>query len=266
MKNILIINGSLRKRIGQTKKVIDLLVSKLSEYNLEVLNLNEISMKPCIGCAVCLDKGEEFCPHKDDRDLVLQKINQADVVVFACPNYVMHVTHLMKNFFDRFAFVYHRPRFFGKVFTSIITQGVYGGGKINKYFKDTAEYWGGTYVPGVILTMHSGAYYPVNDMAEDEKKNADHKLDKLIKKLNNVSHSSRFPSPSLFRLAIFRMTRTFYKYSGTESKDSLHYKNNGWFDSPYYYKVRLGVFKIIIGKLADWNSKRVVFKEKHKSK
>ncbi len=34
-------------------------------------------------------------------------------------------------FLDRLGFVFHRPRFFGKAFTSIVAQGIYGGGKIS---------------------------------------------------------------------------------------------------------------------------------------
>ena len=39
----------------------------------------------------------------------------------------------MKIFLDRIAFFGHRPRFFGKTFTSLVAQELYGGGKIVKY-------------------------------------------------------------------------------------------------------------------------------------
>ena len=54
----------------------------LSDYNLEI----------CKGCKLCLDQGEEFCPLKDDRDQLIQKIIDSDGVIFASPNYSFQVS------------------------------------------------------------------------------------------------------------------------------------------------------------------------------
>ena len=70
---------------------------------------------------------------KDDRDLLIEKLMASDGVVFASPNYSYQVSATMKAFLDRLGFVFHRPRFFGKTFTSISVQGIYGGTKIGKY-------------------------------------------------------------------------------------------------------------------------------------
>ncbi len=87
----------------------------------------------CRGCKNCFRKGEEFCPLKDDRDVLIEKMMTSDGVVFATPNYSYQVSAIMKMFLDRLGFVFHRPRFFGKTFTSIVAQGIYGGSKIVKY-------------------------------------------------------------------------------------------------------------------------------------
>jgi multimeric flavodoxin WrbA len=42
-------------------------IVRLSDYNLEI----------CKGCMTCFDKGEEMCPLKDDRDILLQKMQAA---------------------------------------------------------------------------------------------------------------------------------------------------------------------------------------------
>ena len=67
----------------------------------------------------------------------------SDGVVFATPNYSFHVSGLMKLFVDRLAFNFHRPRFFGKTCTSIVTQGIAGGGKIVEIWnsKEAAGLW-----------------------------------------------------------------------------------------------------------------------------
>ena len=70
---------------------------------------------------------------KDDRDVLIEKMMASDGVVFASPNYSFQVSAIMKTFLDRLGFVFHRPRFFGKTFTSIVAQGIYGGNKIVKY-------------------------------------------------------------------------------------------------------------------------------------
>ncbi|HYF91291.1 MAG TPA: flavodoxin family protein [Symbiobacteriaceae bacterium] len=88
----------------------------------------------CRGCKVCFGKGGEFCPLKDDRDVLFDKIMASDGVVFASPNYSFQVSAILKLFLDILGFVFHRPRFFGKTFTSIVTQGFFGGGKIVRYY------------------------------------------------------------------------------------------------------------------------------------
>jgi multimeric flavodoxin WrbA len=73
-------------------------------------------------------KGEEFCPLKDDRDVMIEKMTASDGVVFATPNYSFQVSALMKIFLDRLGFVFHRPRFFD----SIATRKAKKGGRIHR--------------------------------------------------------------------------------------------------------------------------------------
>ena len=70
---------------------------------------------------------------KDDRDALIEKISASDGVVLATPNSSFQVSRLMQTFLDRLGFVFRRPRFFGKAFTSIVVQGVYRGPGIVEY-------------------------------------------------------------------------------------------------------------------------------------
>ncbi len=101
---------------------------------------------------MCFDKGEEYCSSKDDRDLLMEKMNNSDGVIFATPNYSFQVTALMKNFLDRIAFVLHRPQFFGKAFTAIVTQGIFGGASIEKYLETMGGNLGFQVAKGCCLT------------------------------------------------------------------------------------------------------------------
>jgi multimeric flavodoxin WrbA len=93
----------------------------------EYLFLKEANLKTCLGCHLCLTKGEQYCPLKDDRDAIIAKIESADAVILASPNHTMNVNWLMKNFIDRLSYLMHRPRFFDQRFMILITSGSYMG-------------------------------------------------------------------------------------------------------------------------------------------
>jgi multimeric flavodoxin WrbA len=62
--------------------------------------LSDYNLKFCSGCKLCFDKGEQFCPHNDDRDAIIAKLEEADGVVFASPSYVFQISgrrHLRKD-------------------------------------------------------------------------------------------------------------------------------------------------------------------------
>ena len=72
-----------------------------------------------------------------------------------------HVSAIMKTFLDRLGFAMHRPRFFGKAFTSIVTQGVGLGGKIVDYLDFAAKCLGFHTVKGTCITaLETPPYAP----------------------------------------------------------------------------------------------------------
>jgi hypothetical protein len=184
-------------------------------------------------------------------------MDAADAIVFATPNYVLNVPALLKNLIDHLAFAFHRPRFFNKVFTSIITQGSYGGKQIDKYFKNIAGFSGGVYVPGVILNLPTGAYNPNLPWKADEEKSSSLKLEKLAEKFRYKLNEKKPFSPSLFRLAMFRFTRTMHKNSYEDNRDFHYFKSKGWFECDYYYDVKLNPIQKVVGKLSDMAAKRL---------
>lgn len=265
---IVVIFGSHRKT-GQTVKVCKLFeseIKKMIEADFEYVFLKDAKLNQCIGCVSCLQKGEETCPFKDDdRDMILKKMDEADGIVFASSNYALNVTALAKNFFDRTAFIYHRPRFFHKVITGIVTQGIYGGNDIVKYFKITGSFWGGMSVPGISLTIASGAYDIKVSWTKNEKRQIDKKVKKLASAYVKCLNGNRSPVPSLLKLFIFRSTRTFHRFHGQVNKDFNYFQEKGWFDSDYYYPVKLGLFKRMVGKMVDALNRKTTLKAKEES-
>jgi len=134
MKRVTAFVGSARKKHTH-RAVVQFLndLQAFGEIEYEIVTLSDYTLKACLGCEVCIWKGKEFCPLKDDRDVLMDKIMMSDGVVFASPNYNGHVSGIMKTFVDRFAFVCHRPRYFGKVCTSIVTYSFARGDKIVEY-------------------------------------------------------------------------------------------------------------------------------------
>jgi hypothetical protein len=177
--------------------------------------------------------------------VLIEKMMTSDGVVFATPNYSYQVSAIMKMFLDRLGFVFHRPRFFGKTFTSIVAQGIYGGSKIVKYLDFVGMGLGFNVVKGSCTTA-------LDPMSEKERR----KIDSIV-----AGHSRRFhtglsqppyPVPALFKLCGFRAARTSMRVMLDESsRDFTYYQDKGWFEADYFYPARLGVLKKAAGGLVD---------------
>lgn len=247
---VLIIDGSVRK--GQTDRILGLFEKKLRALGVdevEHLKLRELSIDTCVGCANCLFAGEERCPRKDDRDLILAHMDTADGVVFASPNYSLQVSWLMKNMFDRLAFVFHRPRFFQKVSMGLITQGVYGGTEILKYVDNVASFWGFTVCKGALFTTPWGVWRPHTEWPPDALIKIEATLDQRAQAFVRALHKRTEVVPSWKSYMIFRMVRTSHRNSpeAERARDYAYFKEHGWFDSEYFCPARISPAKRLLG-------------------
>jgi multimeric flavodoxin WrbA len=248
--------GSARKKhtYNASEKLCRNLQS-LGDVEYELVQLSDYNLKTCKGCKLCTDKGEELCPLKDDRDKLIEKIRNSDGIIFASPNYSFNLSGLMKVFLDRFNPFFHRPEFFGKAFTSIVAQGVYGGAKINKYFSFIGSALGFNVVKGCCITT-------LEPMKEEVQRKNDRIIEKQAKKFYSTLIKKEYPEPTFFKLMIFRMSRTSINLMLDENwRDYSYYENNGWFKSDYYYEVRLNPLKRLTGKFFDILFSRIYGKE-----
>ncbi len=100
MKKVLIITSSLREQSNST-----LLAQAFKEgaeekgNEVEIISLRENRIAPCVGCGSCQVHGE--CFMKDKLNDILDKVIDADVLVFASPTYYYSVNGTLKNFIDR---------------------------------------------------------------------------------------------------------------------------------------------------------------------
>lgn len=252
MKKITAFIGSARKRT--TYKAVQEFEKYLRQYNDEIdfeyVFLSDFNLEFCRGCKLCFDKGEEFCPLKDDQKELLDKMEHSDGIIFASPSYAFQVSAQMKNFIDRISYIFHRPRFFGKAFLVIVTQGVPGIKDVLKYLESTGANLGFNVVKGCSL-------WTLEPMTENQQKKASQKIKKASERFNKELMRQTMPIPSLFRLMLFRMTRTGIQYSGVRYYDYEYYREKGWFESDYYYDVPLGFFKNQAGHLFDLIGKQM---------
>lgn len=253
MKKVLAIMGSPRKL--ETYKIVQQFERELKSHGqveFKYLYLKDVHLETCKGCFRCLEDGEQLCPLKDDRDAIFQQIMEADGVIFASPVYSLQVTALMKNLLDRLAYIFHRPCFHGKTSIAIITQGVYGGKNVIKYLNEVAHFWGFLTTHGVGVTTPPGVRLPA------EQKKIDDAVAKGAAAFYRNLTRVQAVKPRLMDVIMFRMIRTLKPYtSDIMPRDYEYFKERGWMDAEYFYPVRLGVLKTLIGKFMDGQGRKM---------
>lgn len=97
---ILAINGS-RRKTGNTNSLIQSLLAPADNGGVqtEVVFLGDYNIEACTGCEGC--RSSWSCTIKDDFGQIVEKIDNADGLIFASPTYWYSVTSDMKRFIDR---------------------------------------------------------------------------------------------------------------------------------------------------------------------
>jgi len=245
MKKVTAFVGSARKK--NTYKAVVQFISNLQalgEVEAEIVVLSNYNLGICRGCQLCVNKGEALCPLKDDRDMLFDKITTSDGIIFATPNYSWNLSGMMKVFLDRFGFAIHRPRYFGKAFTSIVTQAMGRGDRIVEYLDYTAFTLGFNILKGMTITGF-------DPKTEKQLLRIDQDLARHSQRFYNLLAKPAYPAPTWLQLLGFRMSRTMIMQGHPEAIDHQYFADKGWFKADYYYPTRLGVLKRALGSLAD---------------
>lgn len=101
--NVLLISGSPRSQ-GKTFEVLSKVREKLSSNgsSVELVSLIGKKVNGCLGCNKCFeDKQKPYCIQADDTQMIFDKIEKADVTIYASPLYAFSFTSQMKAFLDR---------------------------------------------------------------------------------------------------------------------------------------------------------------------
>lgn len=257
MKKVTAFVGSPRKRhTYESVRQFLAFLQSLGGVESEIVVLSDCNVTRCKGCCVCFDKGEEFCPfHADDRDALIDRMMASDGVVFASPTYSFQVSAVMKTFLDRLGFMFHRPRFFGKTFTSIVVQGIYGGPKVVEYLDFVGRALGFNVVKGSCLLT-------LEPLTPDARDTIDSTLSAHAKRFHDSLSRASLPGPRLLELMLFRMARTKIQLTLDEkNRDYRYYRDQGWFQSDFFYPVHLDPARKALGWAFDRGAARAARKD-----
>ena len=97
---VLIVNASPRRKgvtstlLGEAKKAIK------KGHTVESVRIQELNIKPCIGCLNC--RPDKICVlPKDDGHILAEKIKETDFLMLGSPVYWGNIPGTLKIFFDR---------------------------------------------------------------------------------------------------------------------------------------------------------------------
>lgn len=165
-KNLLGIVCSPRK-FGNSELFVKELYRQLpGEWDLNLMRLPELDIRPCKACYQCLF-GELRCNQDDDFALALQALIASDAYVVAAPTYLLGPNASLKRFLDRgLAFYAHLERLWGKPAVGVAIAGIEGMEGYTKLavesfirltfgeLRDSAVLYGA--LPGEIFLEHGG--------------------------------------------------------------------------------------------------------------
>ena len=229
--NVLSVIGTANE--GNTKALKDLFMKEFSSScNIQEVVLPKDFSKVCLGCANCILKGENYCPHHQEVYPILKKILNSDILVFSSPVIVMSVSSAMKMFLDHLAYMWmaHRPeeKMFSKVGLVIYTAGGAGMKDTVKLLKNNMENWGvkKVFSFGITTMKMKGNYsdYKRKDKVEKKVK----KLALKVKK--HTGKKTGLKMRILFN--IFRLNQL----NSWNKMDHDHWEERGWLNKERPYK------------------------------
>ncbi|MGY5877251.1 MAG: NAD(P)H-dependent oxidoreductase [Candidatus Thorarchaeota archaeon] len=226
---ILAICGSARK--GNTYSVLNGIQETYPHIDYEILMLKDANLELCRGCYVCVKRGGEYCPRKDDRDMIIEKMSAADGVIFASPVYVNTISSVMKHFMERLGYLSHRPPFRSKPAMVMAVCGGFGADEANQYMDDIFSSFGFDIVAALELRV---ATKSDNENSHNQTVTTE-AVDALFSKIESGEKSA----PTLRQLIMFYIFKSlselqsdYYKADYEYYKDKPEYPYEG--KIPFY--------------------------------
>lgn len=179
----------------------------------------------CRGCCACFTVSETKCPDYEKLKPITDAIDEADVIIFASPVYVMHATGAMKAFLDHYGyrFMVHRPeeKMFKKQAVCISTAAGAGMKGTMKDISDSTFFWGipKTYKFGVAVMETRWEMVKPKIKAKIDKKTTA-LARKITKRIGKVT-------PNIKTRAFFGIMSMVQK-NGYNPVEVEYWKEKGW--------------------------------------
>jgi multimeric flavodoxin WrbA len=175
---IIAINGSPRTIRSTTRKLAQAVLEGAAEAGAEteIVDLCDLRVTPCTACEGCSFNG--ICVYDDDVPVIVERMKEADGILFASPVYIDNVSGQMKIFFDRLADVIHYQTLAGKYGCSVATTHTSGGDEVIAYQNHVLNYLGIVAVGG--LSIATGGDTDAVDSREADGRELGRKLGHAI--------------------------------------------------------------------------------------
>lgn len=200
---ILAICGSPHR--GNTYSILNTIQEDYPDIDFRLLMLNELNLERCRGCYACVRLGEEKCPLKDDRDMIVKEMLDADGTLFASSVHVNNITSLMKEFIGRTGYEGHRPRFYDKYAMVMSVCGMFGAKEANEYMDDMFTQFGFNVVSALELQ--------VAIKSEKESKYNREKTRKAFDTFIDRIKSGQRNKPTMGQMIRFHIFKTISEYN-----------------------------------------------------
>jgi multimeric flavodoxin WrbA len=204
-------------------------MKRMGDVTFNYIYLSEMPLAQCRGCFVCIGRGEEKCPLKDSFADIDRALMESDGAIFASPNYAVGATALMKQLIERYAYVGHRPKFFGKYMLAVSTSG--GPMGLKQTLSSLAYFAGG----GFEETGRLGVMTPPTKPSAKAEAKLDRRIENSARKLYDAIAQKRTRRPNLGSSIQFAAFRGMYMSNPALGEaefpaDMAYWHKMGWLD------------------------------------
>ena len=181
----------------------------------------------CLGCYRCIEDAAA-CPYYEEKKVILDAIDGADLLVVTTPTYCMHVSAPLKTFIDLTfdLWMSHRPMasMFTKRALIVSTAAGTGTGSAMKDVQDALVYMG---VPKIV--KYGLSVQAMNWEGVDRKKKA--KIERDAARIAKQLSTDKAPAVGIRTRFLFRMMGMLQKKGWNSSPvETAYWKEKGWLD------------------------------------
>ncbi|MDR5658455.1 flavodoxin family protein [Serpentinicella sp. ANB-PHB4] len=219
-KRVIAINSSKRKR--NTYGLLEQMSKQLKENNIDVdiVNLFDYDIRPCIGCEHCLRKGS--CNINDEGELLMKKLTEYDGIILSSPVYMGNISGQLKVFIDRTCRWFHRPEIVGKPTLFVTTTAASGIRDTFKSLETVAIQWG-AFPTDYISRNTKNMTKPVSD--KEYKKFLIHLFLPREKYKLSMKQVMHFQVQKVLAEKILKI-------------DRVYWEKEGWLNTRYFYNAK----------------------------